>query len=99
MGFFFFTSIQVSDLSLGPRISDMRIVPVGSSGKFLGSFWFLKMTRENQPFGGYFLSGFTLLYCTNEAKSWWQPQIEATYMRKYHGDSLICLALHIIKPK
>jgi hypothetical protein len=31
-------------------LSDMRIVPVGSSGQILGYFWFLKMTRENQPF-------------------------------------------------
>ena len=36
---------------------DMRIVPVGSSGNNLGSFWFLKIMRENWSFGGYILSG------------------------------------------
>jgi hypothetical protein len=56
----------------------MRIVPVGSSGIILGSFWFLKMMREYRPLGGYFYKDFNLLDCTNEAKSWWQPQIEAT---------------------
>ena len=34
--------------------TDMRIVPICSSGTDLGSFWFLKMMRENLPFGGTF---------------------------------------------
>ena len=63
----------------------MIIVPVGSSGKIWGSFWFLKMTLENWHFGDTFYQDFKLL----EAKSWWQSEIGATYKRKYHGDSLI----------
>ena len=55
----------------------MRIVPVGSSGTILGSLWFLKMTRENRPFGDTFDQDFNLVDYTNEAKSWWQTQIEA----------------------
>jgi hypothetical protein len=35
------------------NLSDMRIVPVGSSGKILGSFWFLKIMCENGLFGGF----------------------------------------------
>ena len=34
--------------------ADMRIVPDGSSGIFLGSFWYLKMKRVHWPLGGYF---------------------------------------------
>ena len=71
----------------------MRIVPVGSSGIILGYFWFLKMMR------GLFGDTLNILDCSNEAKSCWQHQIETTYMRKYHGNSLICLASHLIKPK
>jgi hypothetical protein len=68
----------------------MRIV--GSSGEMLRSLWFLKMRREKRPSDDTFYQDFNLLDCTNEAKSFWQPQIEATHMRKYHEDSLICLA-------
>jgi hypothetical protein len=58
--------------------ADMRIVPAGSSGKILGSFWFLKMTHDS------FYQYVKLSDCTNEAKSWGQPQI----------DKLICIISH-----
>jgi hypothetical protein len=48
----------------------MIIVPFGSSGKMLGSLWFLKMMRENQPSGDTFYQDFNLLDYTNEAISW-----------------------------
>ena len=64
-----------------------------------GLFWFLKMMRGNRPIWGWFYRHFNLLNCVNEAKSWRKPKIEATYMRKYHGDSLISLASPLIKPK
>ena len=54
---------------------------------------------ENWPSGDTFYLDCNLLNCTNEAKSWWPPQNEATYMRKCHGDSHICLASPLIKPK
>ena len=56
----------------------MRIVLVGSSGEILGYFWFLEMTRENRPLGDTFNKDLNILDCPDEAKSWWQPQIEAT---------------------
>jgi hypothetical protein len=37
--------------------SDMRNVPLGSSGKILVYFWSLKMTRGYWPFGGSFNQG------------------------------------------
>ena len=67
-------SVRSTVKSIHPKslpISDMRIVPVGYSGKVLGSFWFR-----------IFFQDFHLLDYNNEAKSWWQPQIESTYMRK-----------------
>jgi hypothetical protein len=79
--------------------ADMRIVPVGSSGNICGFSWFLKMTREITLFGDTFYHNFNLLDCDIEAKSLWQPQIEAPYLKKNHGDTLVCLASHIIIPK
>ena len=80
--------------------TDMRIVPVGSPGKiWISVFGSSKWRIEIGLLGVTFYQDFNLFNCTNEAKSWWQPQIEATYMRNYHGDSLICLASHLIKPK
>jgi hypothetical protein len=38
---------------------------------------------------GMILSGFNNLDGIKEAKSWKQPQIEAKYIMKYHGDGLI----------
>jgi hypothetical protein len=50
--------------------SDMKIVPVGSSGKTWGYFWFLEMMHDNRPLGDIFYQDHGLLNCTNEAKSW-----------------------------
>jgi hypothetical protein len=55
--------------------TDMRIMPVGSSDKIFGSFWFLKMMRENLPPDIPFIRNFNLLL----PNSWWQPQIDAAY--------------------
>jgi hypothetical protein len=54
-------------------------------------FRFLKMTRENLPFGDSFYQDFNLFDCTDEEKLLWQPQIEATYIGIYHRVNFIYL--------
>jgi hypothetical protein len=53
--------------------ADMRIVPVGSSGKILESVWFLKMMRKIGLSGDTFYHEFSLLIAP---------------MRQDHGGSL-----------
>jgi hypothetical protein len=64
-----------------------------------GFVWFLKLMRGNRPLKDWFYPDFNLLYCFNESKSWRKPQIEAKYIRKYNGESLLSLASALIKPK
>jgi hypothetical protein len=66
--------------------------------QLLGSFWFLIMSRKIGLLGDTFYQDCNLLDYPIEEKSWWQPQIEATYMRKSHGDSLM-LSLTTTKTK
>ena len=50
---------RVVQICTSTYLSDMRNVPVGSSGTILGSFWFLKMTIKN--FGDTFHHNINLL--------------------------------------
>jgi hypothetical protein len=63
------------------NLTDMKILPVGSSGELLEALWFLKICVKI-GLRGILLSGIYSYRLTNEAKSWWQPQIDATYLRK-----------------
>ena len=60
-------------------MADMRIVPIGSSDRILGFFWFLKMMHENQPFGGSFNGDFNLLDRTSVQSAHANNEIDIEY--------------------
>jgi hypothetical protein len=80
-----FTKITTEQILM---ISDMIIVPVGSS---LRQYFGICLVPQNDAlklaFLGWFYQDFCLLDCFIEAKSSRKPQIEATYIRIYDWDN------------